>query len=106
MDEVLVLSRHVSSSETPAITLHAIGIPGGTPHGMKESGGINGKVPPPHEICRTIQNNEENSFAKKLDEKYDLTLETTHHGPLLKSPTLCRIGSTEDQWADKEAVRV
>ena len=28
VDEVLVLSRHVSSSETPAITLHAIGVPG------------------------------------------------------------------------------
>lgn len=109
VDEVLVLSRHVSSSETPAITLHAIGIPGGTPHGMKaESGGINGKVPPPStkfaELFRTMKRI---ASAKKLDEKYDLTLETTHHGPLLESPALyLEIGSTEDQWADKEAARV
>ncbi|MAH99157.1 MAG: hypothetical protein CMA12_07460 [Euryarchaeota archaeon] len=109
VDEVLVLSRHVSSSETPAITLHAIGVPGGKPRGSKaESGGINGKVPPPStrfaELFRTMKTV---ASARKLDEKYDLTLETTHHGPLLESPTLyLEIGSTEEQWSDKEAARV
>tara|TARA_B100000945_G_C20418538_1_gene616485 strand:- start:1277 stop:2209 length:933 start_codon:yes stop_codon:yes gene_type:complete len=109
VDEVLVLSRHVSSSETPAITLHAIGVPGGAPHGMKaESGGVNGKVSPPStrfaELFRTMKRV---ATDKKLDQKYDLTMETTHHGPLLDSPTLyLEIGSTEEQWSDKEAARV
>ena len=48
VDEVLVLSRHVSASETPALTLHAIGVPGEFPHGEKaRSGGITGTAVPP-----------------------------------------------------------
>ena len=48
IDEVLVLSRHVSSTNTPAITLHAIGLPGESPPGEKGvSGGVNGYVVPP-----------------------------------------------------------
>ena len=39
VDEVLVLSRHVSASETPALTLHAIGLPGEFPHGEKARSG-------------------------------------------------------------------
>ncbi|GIS50428.1 MAG: hypothetical protein Ct9H90mP24_7200 [Methanobacteriota archaeon] len=31
VDEVLVLSKHASASEVPALTLHAIGVPGETP---------------------------------------------------------------------------
>ena len=33
VDDVLILSRHVSRSNTPAMTLHAIGIPGILPYG-------------------------------------------------------------------------
>ena len=48
IDEVLVLSRHVSSSNTPAITLHAIGLPGETPLGGPGiAGGERGFVVPP-----------------------------------------------------------
>jgi D-aminoacyl-tRNA deacylase len=42
-----------------------------------------------------------------LDDEYDLTLETTHHGPTLTKPTLyIEIGSTSDQWGDERAARV
>ena len=48
VSEVLVLSRHVSSSAVPALTLHPIGIPGETPHGEAGiAGGIKGQVVPP-----------------------------------------------------------
>ena len=48
VDEVLVLSRHVSATEIPALTLHAIGIPGETPHGERgQAGGRKGSVVPP-----------------------------------------------------------
>ena len=33
VDDILILSRHVSRSKTPAMTLHAIGIPGILPYG-------------------------------------------------------------------------
>ena len=101
VEGVLVLSRHVSSSQTPAMTLHAIGIPGALPYGDSgRSGGKNGILVPPNPffapLFRTM-----NEFAnkRKLDQEFDLTLETTHHGPVLHKPTLyIEIGSTENEW--------
>ncbi len=109
VDEVLVLSRHVSASETPALTLHAIGVPGESPRGVRaRSGGITGTVVPPStkfgQLFRTMSGI---AIENKLDEEYDITLETTHHGPLLNKPTLfLEIGSTEDRWTDHRAARV
>jgi len=109
VDEVLVLSRHVSSSERAAMTLHAIGLPGERPHGeLGSSGGVKGEVVPPStkfgSLFRSMVR-----FATEdgLDSEYDLTMEATHHGPLLSSPTLyIEIGSTEERWSDKRASRV
>ena len=109
LDEVLVLSRHVSASETPALTLHAIGVPGEFPHGEKaRSGGITGSAVPPstrfgdlfRKMCRIAK-------EEHLENEYDLTLEATHHGPVLGTPTLyLEIGSTIEQWEDSRAARV
>ena len=101
IEGVLILSRHVSSSRIPAMTLHSIGIPGALPYGAAgPSGGKNGILVPPNPLFaplfRTMY-----KFARerKLDEEFDLTLETTHHGPILNKPTLyIEIGSTEDEW--------
>ena len=109
VDEVLVLSKHVSASETPALTLHAVGVPGEYPHGKKaRSGGITGSAVPPSprfgELFRTM-----NRIAIELglEKEYDLTMEATHHGPLLETPTLyLEIGSTAEQWVDERAARV
>lgn len=109
LDEVLVLSKHASASEVPALTLHAVGVPGEYPHGeVARSGGITGTAVPPStrfgELFRTMSN-----IAKKyqLDRDYDITLEATHHGPLLETPTLyLEIGSTAKQWGDEMAAMV
>ena len=109
VDEVLVLSKHASSSQVPSLTLHAIGVPGETPHGERaRSGGIKGKAVPPStrfgDLFRTMK-----KIAKEasIDGEYDITLEATHHGPLLDSPTLyLEIGSDEERWADPRAGRV
>jgi len=109
VDEVLVLSKHASSSETPAMTLHAIGVPGEYPHGeVARSGGITGSAVPPStrfgDLFRTMS-----KIAEKyeLDGDYDITLEATHHGPMLETPTLyLEIGSTAKQWGDEKAARV
>ncbi len=109
IDEILVLSKHVSASETPALTLHAIGVPGEVPHGNRaRSGGISGQVVPPStrfgDLFRTMKRI---AIENKLEDEYDITLETTHHGPLLEKPTLyLEIGSTEDRWLDRRAARV
>ncbi len=109
VNEVLVLSKHASASEVPALTLHAIGVPGETPHGERgRSGGVKGKAVPPStkfgdmfRIMRKI------AIEASLDKEYDITLEATHHGPLLDSPTLyLEIGSNEERWTDLRAARV
>ena len=109
VDEVLVLSRHVSASETPALTLHAIGVPGEFPHGRKgRSGGITGTaVPPSPRFGELFRNMCRIAKEDNLENDYDLTLEATHHGPTLGTPTLyLEIGSTIEQWGDARAARV
>ena len=109
VDEVLVLSKHASASEVPALTLHAIGVPGETPHGESaRSGGIKGQAVPPStrfgDMFRTMR---KIAIEASLDKEYDITLEATHHGPLLDSPALyLEIGSNEERWADSRAARV
>tara|TARA_B100000676_G_C18081855_1_gene851852 strand:+ start:1453 stop:2379 length:927 start_codon:yes stop_codon:yes gene_type:complete len=109
VDEVLVLSRHVSASGTPALTLHAIGVPGEFPHGKRaRSGGITGTaVPPSPRFGGLFRKMREIAIDHKLDDDYDITLEATHHGPLLERPTLyIEIGSTKEHWEDPRAARV
>ena len=106
LEEVLILSRHVSATNTPALTLHAIGIPGETPHGEEgQAGGTKGTVVPPSpRFASLFRGILSEGKSRGLDSEYDLTLETTHHGPVLSKPTLyIEIGSTEDQWNSKEA---
>jgi len=107
VDEVLVLSRHVSSTDTPAITLHAIGLPGVMPEGEKgTAGGINGVLVPPSPRFATIfREMLVEARKRKLDDHFDLTLEATHHGPVLETPTLyLEIGSTEADWSRGDAL--
>ena len=103
--DILILSRHVSRSNTPAMTLHAIGIPGILPYGEEGiSGGKNGLLVPPSKYFASLFRRM-NTLArkKKLDDDFDLTLETTHHGPILTTPTLnIEIGSTEDEWGRED----
>ncbi|MDP6212856.1 MAG: D-aminoacyl-tRNA deacylase [Candidatus Thalassarchaeaceae archaeon] len=109
VDEVLVLSRHVSASNTPALTLHAVGVPGEFPHGVAaRSGGITGTaVPPSTRFGELFRNMCRIATEDHLENEYDLTLEATHHGPVLAAPTLyLEIGSTMEQWEDVRAARV
>lgn len=109
INEVLVLSRHVSSTDTPAITLHAIGLPGIYPPGAPgKSGGINGQlVPPSPRFGALYREMLKEARIQKLDKYFDLTLEATHHGPVLYSPTLyIEIGSTHSDWNREDALNL
>ncbi len=102
VDDVLILSKHVSGSNTPAMTLHAIGIPGALPYGIKgTSGGINGIIVPPSKYFASLfRRMDKLARDRKLDDYFDITLETTHHGPILETPTLyIEIGSTDKEWS-------
>jgi len=46
----------------------------------------------------------ENAIQYELNTKYSITLEVTHHGPLISKPCVfIEIGSTEEQWKDRRA---
>jgi D-aminoacyl-tRNA deacylase len=109
IEEVLVLSKHVSKSQIPALTIHVIGLPGQAPFGEKGlSGGFNGRVVPPSprfaDLFRTLA-----IFAadRGIDSEFDITLETTHHGPFLSRPTAyLEIGSAKSHWTRRDAAEV
>ena len=109
LSEVLFLSRHVAASGRPSLTLHAIGIPGALPHGeVAEFGGRNGvTVPPSPRFASLFRRLDRIATQSGLTEEFEVTLETTHHGPLLDTPTLfIEIGSTEEHWGRADAAEV
>lgn len=99
-DFVIFASRHVSEKGEKTLSIHA-------PGNFKEArfGGKEGKV------CKTSALFQKQLFEnlKKITEKFDftkysLTLETTHHGPLINKPCIfVEIGSTEAEWKDRKA---
>lgn len=102
IDFLIFTSRHASKEERKTFSLHAPGNWRGADFGGKEG-----------KICRTsafvlkflFQQLNKNAQESKLD--YEVTLECTHHGPLIELPCcFIEIGSTEKQWQDKEAAKV
>ena len=109
LSEVLFLSRHVAASGRPSLTLHAIGIPGASPHGeVAEYGGRNGMtVPPSPRFASLFRRLDQIANRTGIIEEFEITLETTHHGPILDTPTLfIEIGSTEEHWGRQDAAEV
>jgi D-aminoacyl-tRNA deacylase len=96
-DLIVFATRHQSKEGTASLCVH---VPGNW--GKAEFGGEDGKlciVPATlirsafHELTRQ---------AEKLD--YEVTVEATHHGPLIDKPCMfIEIGSSEEQWRDERA---
>jgi D-aminoacyl-tRNA deacylase len=99
-DFIIFASKHQSEKGNKTISIHA---PGNW--NKAELGGT------PERVCKTSA-----LFQKQLFEKlkknmskfsikgYDLTLECTHHGPLINKPCLfVEIGATETEWKDRKA---
>jgi D-aminoacyl-tRNA deacylase len=98
----IFLSRHSSESRIPTLTCHFTGN-----FDANRFGGI------PRELgmCYPYlqkQYMKEISANQFLVPSYEIVIEATHHGPTsLKKPSLfIEIGSTEKQWADKNAASV
>jgi D-aminoacyl-tRNA deacylase len=109
VNEVLVLSKHVSKSQIPALTVHLIGLPGQEPSGeMGEFGGHKGQlVPPSPRFASLFRCLCQISEVMGIDSEFDITIETTHHGPFLSKPTAyLEIGSTEEQWVREDAANI
>lgn len=101
-DFVIFASKHKSEKNEKALTVHA---PGNFSFEEPKFGGKPGKVCKASalfqkQIFQKLKENAEKAVLKK----YNVTLEATHHGPLINKPCLfIEIGSTEIEWKDKRA---
>lgn len=102
--EVIFPSRHSAASGNPSLTLHPIGTMQVPMEETPEYGGRGGDCPPPNPRLASWWR-ELNSLDLDFDD-FDLSLETTHHGPWIETPSLfIEIGSTAETWGHKGAAR-
>jgi D-aminoacyl-tRNA deacylase len=103
--EVIFPSRHSAASGQASLTLHPIGTMQIQPGQEPQYGGKAGDCPPPNPRIAAWWR-ELNRVGSQLDE-FDLSLETTHHGPWLETPSLfIEIGSTEATWGHLGAAKL
>jgi len=99
-DFIIFASKHSSESREKTLSVHA---PGNWR--QAEMGGQPNKVCPTSaqflkQIFQKLNSNTEKFHLKD----YNVTLECTHHGPLIEKPCVfIEIGSTENQWKDRKA---
>ena len=100
VDEVVFLSKHRSESKIPTLTVHPIGN-----YGNAEFGGKKGTLvrSAPHLMTSLLRG----LRANAVDIPFQVSFETTHHGPILKKPTLfIEIGSDKTTWENQRAAQV
>lgn len=99
-DFIIFASKHRSGKGEKALTIHPVG-------NWKEAryGGRVGKVSKTSALFQKqlFEKLKANSEKYNLKE-YDITMEATHHGPLIDKPSIfIEIGSTENEWKDRKA---
>ena len=97
-DGFVFLSKHASETGTLALTCHSTGN-----FSDARFGGFEKQVAIPHPHLQ--KSYLQSLWKRRKDfEKFDITIEATHHGPTaLNKPVLfIEIGTTERQWNDKQ----
>jgi D-aminoacyl-tRNA deacylase len=106
IDFIIFASTHRSEKGNPSLSLHA--------PGNFRNADLGGK---PGKICKTSAyvlkylfqelNKNYEEGKKYLSQEYQVTLEVTHHGPLIDIPCcFIELGSTEKQWRDLDAAKI
>jgi len=89
-------SRHRSQSGLRTLTVHALGN-----YGSADFGGQSGMIVPTHPRLMTKALLLLKKHASDLE--FEISFETTHHGPYLETPTFfIEIGSDESAWPEEE----
>jgi len=99
-DFVIFASKHKSEKGEKSLTIHA---PGNWR--IAEFGGENEKISPTSALFQKqlLEKLEDTAKFFHLDD-YKVTLECTHHGPLINKPCVfIEIGSSEEEWKDRKA---
>lgn len=99
-DFVIFASKHQSETPRKTLSIHAPGNPRNA-----EFGGQPGKLCPSSALFQKRMFEILNKNAKKHNlEHYEVTLECTHHGPLINKPCVfIEIGATDIEWSDRRA---
>jgi D-aminoacyl-tRNA deacylase len=101
-DFIIFASKHQSEKGGKTLSLHA---PGNWISASPEHGGKSKQVCPTSALFQkqTFEILDKNAKEAGLDE-YQVTLECTHHGPLIEKPCIfIEIGATETEWEDRRA---
>ena len=100
VDDIVVLSRHSSSSGKPTLTVHPIGNYKGNDMGGKAETLVKAD---PHLMSATLRR----MSVLNKDPVYSVSFEVTHHGPFVSVPTMyIEIGSDGSHWGDEAAAEV
>ncbi len=98
-DFYIFASRHAAKSKIPTLTVHTTGnwgdaLYGGAPKTLS--------LAPAQHMLSALEKLQEMKEKKGLD--YQVSYEVTHHGPTLDVPVMfVELGSSEEQWSDKDA---
>lgn len=99
IDSVVFLSRHKAASAIPTLTIHPIGN-----FAKADFGGRPGTLVKALPDMMTSALRDLTKNAAGLG--FQVSFEVTHHGPYLEAPTMyIEIGSSEDNWGNKEAAK-
>lgn len=101
-DFIIFASKHRSEKQEKTLSIHA---PGNWLLTTPKLGGEAGKVCKSSALFQKQMFESLNENAKKYNlEEYKITLECTHHGPLIEKPCVfIEIGATETEWQDRKA---
>jgi D-aminoacyl-tRNA deacylase len=100
-DFVIFPCTHKSEKGEKSLSIHA-------PGNWRDAqlGGKIGRVSPSSALFQKalFEKLKENMDQYELEKKFKLTLEATHHGPLINKPCVfIEIGSSETEWKDRRA---
>lgn len=99
---IIFASKHQSEKGGKTLSIHAPGNWRNADYGGKAS-----KVCSTSSLAIKYLFQKLNENAKSANSDYQVTLECTHHGPLISKPCLfIEVGATEEQWNDKNAAAI
>ncbi|MDD5193651.1 MAG: D-aminoacyl-tRNA deacylase [Candidatus Nanoarchaeia archaeon] len=106
IDLIIFASTHRSEKGKPSLSLHA---PGNWRNA--DLGGNPGKISNTSAfVMKYLFQNLYRLYEQdksKLSKEYAITLEVTHHGPSIDIPCCyIELGSTENEWGDREAAKI
>lgn len=99
---IVFASKHRAKELSKTLTVHTIGN-----FHKAEHGGIDNKIPKTNATVFKHFFKNINKINSESKSEYKVSLEATHHGPYLETPSLfIELGSSEEEWNDKSGAKI